>query len=329
MEANNTVHGWRELLGQTIRSAHEKQRLAHEVGVKPITLQRWSKGESLPRAENIRRLARALPADLSERFLNLIGAEFPTLSQDPAAQSQVVPEISAELYAQVMQTYARTPPSLAYNTLYELIFAHALEHLDPAHRGMSLLLVGCVPAGEGHRVRSLRQLRGMGTPPWERDLSRRTLFLGSESVAGGAVMSYRGSVVKSRDFTVLSPAHWTRYEQSSIASPILRQTRIAGALLASSARPHYFERAHQALLDLYAHLAVLLFRPEEFYDPAAIVLGAMPPPAQQLPYFENFEQRVSLTFEQARLQGATLTVVQARQWAWRDIADELLRLTGL
>jgi transcriptional regulator with XRE-family HTH domain len=329
MEANNMVNGWRELLGQTIRSAQEKHRLAREVGVRPITLKRWITGESLPRAENVRRLARALPSDLSERFLSLVGAEFPALSQDSTAQSQVVPEISAELYAQVMQTYAQTPPSLAYNALYELIFAHALEHLDPARRGMSLLLVGCVPAVEGQRVRSLRQLRGMGTSPWERDLSRRMLFLGSESVAGSAVMSYRGSVVKSRDFTVLSPAHWTEYEQSSIASPILRQARIAGALLASSARPHYFERAHQALLDLYAHLAVLLFRPEEFYDPASILLGAMPPPAQQLPYFENFEHRVSLTFEQARLQGATLTIVQARQSTWRDIAEELLRLTGL
>jgi hypothetical protein len=227
-----------------------------------------------------------------------------------------------------MQTYAQTPPSLAYNALYELIFAHALEHLDPARRGISLLLVGCVPAVEGQLIRCLRQLRGMGTSPWERDLSRRTLFLGSESVAGSAVMSYRG-VVRSRDFTVMSPAHWTDYEQSSIASPILRQARVAGALLASSVRPHYFERAHQALLDLYAHLAVLLFRPEEFYDPARIVLAAMPAPVQQMPYFENFEQRVFLTIEQARLQGAPLSTLQARQCAWRDIAEELLRLTGL
>lgn len=142
-------------------------------------------------------------------------------------------------------------------------------------------------------------------------------------------MSYRGALMSSREFTVVTPAHWTDYEQSAIASPILRQTRVAGALLASSVRPHYFNRLHQSLLDLYAHLAVLLFRPEEFYEPAAIALGTVPPPARQEPYVENFEQRVSLVFEQARLQGATLTVQQARQYVWQDIAEELLHLASL
>jgi transcriptional regulator with XRE-family HTH domain len=324
MEANNTVRGWRELLGQATRNTQEKHRLAREVGIKPITLKRWVSGESRPRVENIRRLARALPAGLSERFLSLVGAEFPSLLQENAAQAQIVPEISADLYAQVMQTYAQTPPSLAYNALYELIFSHALEHLDPEKRGMSLLLVGCVPAVEGQKVRCLRQLRGMGTPPWERDLSRKTLFLGSESVAGSVVMSYHGALLSSREFTVVTPAHWTDYEQSAIASPILRQTRVAGALLASSVRPHYFNRAHQSLLDLYAHLAVLLFRPEEFYEPAAIALGAMPAPVRQVALVENFEQRVSLVLEQTRQQGMVLTIQQARQCAWQDIAEELL-----
>lgn len=329
MEANNTVKGWRELLGQALKSAQEKHRLARDVGVKPITLKRWVTGESQPRVENIRRLARALPSDLSEHFLSLIGGEFPSVSHDSAVQNQVMPEISAELYAQVMQTYAQTPPSLADNVLYELIFSHALEHLDVERRGMTLLLIGCVPAAEGQHVRCLRLLRGMGTPPLERDLSRKTLLLGSESVAGSAVMSYRGAQVESRDFTMATPAHWAEHEQSSIASPILRQARIAGALLALSARARYFHRAHQSLLDLYAHLAVLLFRPEDFYDPGSIALVAMPPQEQQLPYVENVDQRISLLLEQARIQGNPLTIQQARQRAWRDIAEELLRLAGL
>lgn len=328
MEANN-FKNWRELLGQAIRSSQEKHRLAHEMGVKPITLKRWVTGESRPREENIRRLARALPPDLSGPFLSLIGAEFPAFSPENGIQSHVVPEIHAELYAQAMQIYAQTPLSLAYNALYELIFPHALEHLDPERKGMSLVLVGCVPPMGGQKVRCLRQLRGIGTPPWERDLSRKTIFLGSESVAGSAVMNYRGASVGSRDSTTFTPANWTDYEQSAIASPILRQARVAGALLASSALPHYFDEIHQGLLDLYAHLAVLLFGPEEFYDSTDIVLGVMPPLAQQLPYFENFEQRVSLKFEEARLRRTTITIQQARQRVWQDIAEELLQRPGL
>ena len=141
-------------------------------------------------------------------------------------------------------------------------------------------------------------------------------------------MNYHGASVGSRDATTFTPANWTDYEQSAIASPILRQARVAGALLASSARPHYFDEVHQGLLDLYAHLAVLLFHPEEFYDSTDIILGVMPPLAQQLPHFENFEQRVSLKLEEARLRRTAMTVQQARQRAWQDIAEELLKIPG-
>src|SRR5581483_9151022 len=124
MEANNNFKSWRELLGQAIKGSQEKYRLAHEMGVKPITLRRWVTGEPRPREENIRRLARALPSDLSGSFLGLIGAEFPLFSSENVVQHQVVPEVPAELYAQAMQIYAQTPLSLAYNALYELIFSH-------------------------------------------------------------------------------------------------------------------------------------------------------------------------------------------------------------
>jgi transcriptional regulator with XRE-family HTH domain len=327
MEANHNFKSWRDLLGQAIKNSQEKHRLAHEMGVKPVTLKRWASGESRPREENIRRLARALPTDLSGPFFSLIEAEFPSLSQEEVVQHPIVPEIPAELYAQAMQIYTQMPLSLAYNALYELIFSRALEHFDPEKRGMSLVLVACVPPVGGQKVRCLRQLRGMGTPPWERDLSRRTIFLGSESAAGSAVMNYRGVSVSSRDADTFTPANWTDYEQSAIASPILRQARIAGALLASSARPHYFDEAHQTLLDHYAHLTALLFRPEEFYDSADIMLGVMPPLAQQLPYFENFDQRVALKFEEARLRRTTITIQQASLRAWQDIAEELLQIS--
>jgi len=324
MEAKRNFTSWRELLGHLIKNPPEKQRLSREVGVKPITLKRWVSGESQPREENIRQLLRALVPDLSVLFQNLVEAEFPSFTQKNAEHERIVPKIPSDVYAQVMQVYTQTPPALVHDTLYTHIFTQALEHLDPDRSGMSLVLIGCMPPLPGQHVRSLRQLRGMGSPPWERDLERRTIFLGSESVAGSAVMSYRAAGVGSRDAFSFTPANWTEYEQSAIASPILRQASIAGALLASSARPHYFTTMHQGLLDLYAHLSVLLFNQDEFYRPAEIMLRVMPPLEQQIPYFANFEQRVALKFSAAAQRKSVLTRQQAHQLVWQDIEEELL-----
>lgn len=328
MEAKQPFKNWRELLGHEIKSSQEKQRLAREVGVSHVTLKRWVAGESQPRDENIYRLARALRHHRAAHFLSLVQEEFPSFKREDLAQNQVEPEIASDIYAQVMQLYGQRPQVLARDELYEVIFQRALTQLDPEKVGMSLVLVGCMPPLAGQGVRCLRQLRGMGTPPWEKDLSRRTIFLGSESVAGSAVMNYRGAGVASRDSTSFTPAHWTDYEQSAIASPILRQARVAGALLASSARSHYFIPEHQMLLDLYAQLAVLLFEPHEFYDSNEIMLGVMPPLAQQAQHFVNFDQRVTRKLGEAQSSGAGMAFLQAQQSVWQDIAEELLRIDG-
>ena len=204
----------------------------------------------------------------------------------------------------------------------------SLEHLDPDKVGLSLALVCCVQPSPGQKVRGLRQIRGMGTPPFERELERKTMFLGSESVAGHAVMNYRLAMVESRDSTSFTSANWTDFEESAIASPILRQARVAGALLASSARPHYFTQAHQNLLELYASVTTLMFDPSEFYDPMDIMLGVMPEFERQTPLFANFEQRVALKMTSRSREKETITIQQAHQLVWQDIAEELLQVPG-
>lgn len=326
MEAKRNFTSWQDLLGYLIKTPAEKQHLAREAGVSPVTLKRWACGKSQPREENIRQLIRALEPDVAARFQNLIEDVFPAFTRKDATHEQSAVEVSSDVYAQVMQIYAQTPLALLYEALYTCIFERALAQLDPNRVGMSLVLVGCVPPLAGQGVRSLRQLRGMGTPPWEHNLEQRTIFLGSESVVGSAVMNHRATGVNSREAFSFTPANWTDHEQSAIASPILRQARIAGALLASSARAHYFTPLHQALLDQYARLAVLLFNPTEFYDPTEIMLRSMPSLPQQLPYLTNFEQRVALKFESALVQKSSLTLQQAHQCVWQDIEEELLRL---
>jgi hypothetical protein len=326
MEAKREFSTWRDMLGFLAKNPQEKQRLARGADVSLITLRRWVIGESHPREDNLRQLLLAIPSEFAAQFRRLLEIEYPLVAQEELEPGKVMPEIPSDLYAQVMKAYAKTPAILARDSLYKLIFERALEHLDPDKAGLSLALVCCVPPVPGQRVRGLRQVRGMGTPPFERELERKTMFLGSESVAGHAVMNYRLAIVESRDSTSFTSANWTDHEESAIASPILRQARVAGALLASSARPHYFTQAHQSLLELYAPLAGLMFDPHEFYDPVEIMLGVMPELERQEPLFADFEQRVTLKMT-ARMAGQNaITIQQAHQLVWQDIVEELLQV---
>lgn len=328
MEVKREFSNWRDMLGFLTKSPQEKQRLAREADVSVITLRRWVTGESNPREDNLRQLVPAIPAEYAALFRHLLEVDYPQLAREELERGRVVPEIPSELYGQVMRAYAKTPAILARDGLYKLIFERALEHLDPDKLGLSLALVCCVPPLPGQKVRSLRQIRGMGTPPFERELERKTMFLGSESVAGHAVMNYRLAMVESREATSFTSANWTDFEESAIASPILRQARVVGALLASSARPHYFTPAHQALLELYAPLVGLMFDPHEFYDPVDIMLGVMPEFDRQAPLFTNFEQRVSLKMNARGQFSEAITIQQAHQLVWQDISEELLQVSS-
>lgn len=328
MEVKREFSTWREMLGSLVKNPQEKQRIARETDVSMITLRRWVIGESNPREDNLRQLVLAVPSEYVPQFRHLLEIEYPSVAHEDLERGRVIPEIPADLYAQVMRLHAKTPAILARDALYKLIFERALEHLDPDKIGLSLALVCCVPPQRGQKVRSLRQIRGLGTPPFERELERKTMFLGSESVAGHAVMNYRLAIVESRDSTSFTSANWTDYEESAIASPILRQARVAGALLASSARPHYFTQAHQALLELYAPLAGLMFDANEFYDPMDIMLGVMPELERQEPLFANFEHRVTAKMTEGTLEKSVITIQQAHLLVWQDIADELLHVTS-
>lgn len=328
MEAKREFSTWREMLGFLTKNPQEKQRLAREADVSVITLRRWVIGESNPREDNLRQLVLAVPAEFAAQFRRMLEKEYPSIAHEDLERGRVIAEVSSELYAQVMRVYAKTPAILARDTLYKLLFERALEHLDPDRVGLSLALVCCVPHLPGQKVRSLRQVRGMGTPPWEREMERKTMFLGSESVAGHAVMNYRLAIVESRDSPTFTSANWTDYEESAIASPILRQARVVGALLASSSRPHFFTLAHQNLLELYAPLAGLMFDPHEFYDPMEIMLGVMPEFERQTPLFANFEQRVSLKMTENAQGNNSITLQQAHQLVWQDIAEELLQVSS-
>jgi len=300
--------------------------LEREVNVKPITLRRWISGESQPRDENIRRLVRALAPDLTVLFLRLIKIDFPAFVPEKVLPGALVTEIPTEFYTRLFQIYTKTPTALVSQDLHAVLLERAIEHLDPDRLGLCLSFVICVPPLIGEQVRSLRQIGGMGTPPWKRDLGRKTIFLGMESLAGNAVMASTMIYVKSRDADPPCPVQWTEDENSAVAMPILRQGRIAGALLASSTQPCYFTPTHRGLLELYAQLTVLLFPPSDFYAPREVQLGRLPDYEAQKPYFTHFEQRVHSKQRESMASGGYLSIQQAHQNVWCEIADELLRL---
>ena len=152
----------------------------------------------------------------------------------------------------------------------------------------------------------------------------KTLFLGSESLAGGAVTSYRRQVVNSKNEHTFLPIHWTEYEESAAAFPISRQARIAGSLIVSSTSPFVFTNERQDQLECCASLLALAFEREDFFDPGEIALGPMPPYDEQEPYFRDFGKRVSQAFIEAQHMGEGITIHEARQKAWQDIEEEML-----
>ncbi|MEO7020914.1 MAG: GAF domain-containing protein [Ktedonobacteraceae bacterium] len=326
MEKQHEFSTWRDLLGHTTKNPQERARLAREIDVQPITLRRWVSGESQPRDENIRRLARALATDLSALFLRLIEVDFPTFVREKVEPGPFVPEIPAELYAQMFQIYTKTPASIVNQRLQSVLLERAIEHLDPHKLGLCLTFAACVPPVPGQKVRCLRQIDGIGTPPWERDLERKTIFLGIESLAGNAIMHERLIYVESRDAVAPCPIQWTNGENSAVAIPILRQGKIAGVLLASSAQAAYFTSAHRSLLERYAQLAGLLFPPAEFYKLKDIQLAEMPDYEIQKPHFIHFEQRVRYKQGEATASGEYLSIQQVHQSVWGEIAEELLLL---
>lgn len=326
MEMQQEPSTWQELLRKLIEQPKERERLAEVARVQPITLQRWASGVSKPREENMRTLLKILPPESYALFMRLISVDFPDLLQEGLTVEHVPQQLPPEFYARVLNALALTPLPMCRQTVQDLIFQQALEQLDPDRRGMSISLVCCVPPRQSGKVRSLRDIGGLGTPPWQHDLTQKTMFLGAESLVGHILTQSHPGVINSRKEITFLPANWTKHEQSVAALPISRQARVVGGLLVSSTQEYFFSDARVSLLERYAHLTSLIFESEEFYDLKDIDLGMMPSEDLQTPYFLDFNQRVSQKFTEAIAAHSYVTLQEARQLVWQDLEGELLQL---
>jgi hypothetical protein len=222
-------YSWRDLLKKIIHNPSERDRLAIETGVRAVTLTRWATGEAEPRQQNLYQLLQALPSEHGDQLLELLKKDFPALAVPTTPTAAT--ELTAEFFREVLQTRANTPDVLRFWTISRQILQHALPQLDPDRIGMAITVVRCMPPCKDGKIHSLRESEGLGTPPWEGDLSSKTMFLGAESLAGYVVMKSQPVSVNNLAFdTGLLPSYQAEYEVSAIGWPILFATRIVGSL---------------------------------------------------------------------------------------------------
>lgn len=318
---------WRDLLANIIRDGKEKQRLIDELGITSITLTRWVNGESDPRPQNLRRLISMLP-QYREQLRGLLKEES-DFSEEETALEPMLPtkEITSAFYTQVLQNRASTCENLRFWSICHLILQQALGQLDPGRLGMAIWVIRCMPpSGPYHKVRSLRESIGLGTPPWSGNLEQTAVFLGAESLICNVVTQCRSTIFQDIEHEhLIAAAGRFNYEHSTTAHPILFAGRIAGALLVSSTQKNYFlSQASMDLIQRYADLVALAFDPQDFYSPEQIALSIMPSPEEQRASLANFRQLASLIMRDAAKKNQPVSNTQADLLVWQRLEDEFL-----
>jgi hypothetical protein len=317
---------WRDLLKSIISDHAERERIANEMGVRSITLTRWTTSESTPRPQNLRQLLYALPKH-RDQFSLLLEEEHIDLTDTGA--SEPPDEIDYRFIRQVFEARATTPSNLLFWTLCRKVLQHALRRLDPERIGMAITVVQCMPASSKGKVRSLRERMGLGTPPWEGDLEHKAMFLGAESLAGYVVTNCRQGVVNElREGTSFLPAYQVEHEVSALAHPLLYTNRVAGCLLLSSTEPNYFlSPSRLSLIADYAQLVALAFTPEQFVPPEQIELQLMPTAERQRELFATFQQRIIVVMKEALNTNRLITRIEAEQLVWQQLEEELIHIS--
>jgi hypothetical protein len=324
MEDKHDPQTWQELLRQLIEDPKEKERILQQTNIQAVTLARWIKGVSSPRADNMRSLLNAIPPSFSHTFAQLLSVDFPNLLSEQSKKESVRSEPPLEFYVCVLNAYATMQPPLYPQVLRDLILQQMIKQFDPSRLGLAIRIAQCLWHRNESKVRSLQVIGGIGTPPWSRDLGQRGIFLGAESLAGATVMKGR-LVAASRqaENSVRNFIHWGEHEQSVLAYPVMFQTKVAGSLLIACTQPDAFSQAHHKLIECYAHLMALAFEADAFFDLKDIALRVMPPSSRQELFLGQFRQRA---FQTARCQGLALGEAQER--VWQEIEEELIQLAA-
>ncbi|HEX6557673.1 MAG TPA: GAF domain-containing protein [Ktedonobacteraceae bacterium] len=320
---------WRDLLSDLIRQPGERERIANEIGVNPLTLDRWCSGKSTLRSRNIGPLLQAVPASQRDLLTNLL-AQDDLLVPHFTFYDLPPDELETAFFRHVLETRATTPPMLLFWTVCRQVLQHALRRLDRESVGMAITVAACMPPAAGTRtISSLREVMGLGSPPWPGDLEHQSMFLGIESLAGYVMMRCRPQTIDDlREPQTLLPAYQTEYEISAAAHPIMYTNQVAGCLLISSTQPRYFASpARLALIADYAQLIALAFTPQQFYPSEWFNLRIMPPLPVQRQLLATLQRRITKIMQEAAATSRLLTRAEAEQLAWQQIEEEFIHLS--
>src|ERR1019366_7192460 len=168
---------WRTTLANIVRDTRQRQKIATQLNIHPVTLTRWATGKSNPRPAKLHSLLSILPQD-HEQTHNSPAQDyaFHTLQTNITTPGS---EIHPEFYRQVLNTYTTLPSTLREWSLNILIMQQILSHLDPRELGMHVFLAYCNPPSPGKNIRSLRKIVGRGTPPWSYTDEHSIQFFGA------------------------------------------------------------------------------------------------------------------------------------------------------
>ena len=192
---------------------------------------------------------------------------------------------------------------------------------------MAITVAKCMPPSHEGKVRSMREVTGRGTPPWQFTLTREALFLGIESLAGYAITKGRTFTVENRTNRLgFYPVRWEQWEESAVVTPIWFEYRIAGCLVVSSTQANYFLPFRQNLIEQYAKLITLAFEPEDFYEQRDIQLLIMPERELQQTKVANFRQRLSTVLLEVGRHQQTIDIEQSELLVWKQLEKEFLEL---
>ena len=323
------AQNWRELLSNLVSDTRERAHLADELHVTPITLVRWANGESDPRPQNLRHLVTILP-QYRDQLFDLMEDDQAFKDIYTTAQDDEAKEIPAEFYVRVFDDRSRDGESRSWPNS-KLILEHALEQLDPDKLGLSIWLATCMPlSGPYNKVRSLREMMGVGTPPWPSNMEQQAMLLGAESLAGNVVTLCRPSVVQDvKKEHQPTPITITSYERSSAVYPILYAGNIAGALIVSSNQLNNFtSQARVSLIQKYADLLALTLSSEHFFPPDKIALNVLPDQELQKPYFSRFRQMLSDAIRDANRNRYAAQTSDPTLQVWQQLEERLLQVAA-
>jgi hypothetical protein len=325
----STPSSWRDLLRDVISDPAELYRLAAAIGVHAVTLNRWAQGVSTaPRPQRLRQLVQVFPVHSQALLTELLQQEYGHFQDLSPSNGQE--QIDYAFIQQVWEARATTPTHLQFWTLSGKILESALRQFDPLRMGMSITIAQLMPPSPHGSIRSLREVAGLGNPPWSPNLENRMRFLGAETLAGSVVSHGCAEFLDDlRVQTTALPICHEEYEVSAAACPIMYANRVAGCLLFSSTQPAQFRsEGRRTLIKDYAQLLAQVFPPDHFFELTQIQLWLMPPPQIQYRTLATFQQRVNALMKEAYTSSQDLTRSQIEQQVWQQIEEELFEISN-